>query len=125
MATTYADTAPNAQTEAVQAATHGHIQQVVNNALKNVPFTMPNITVPTFPHREFSITQFGAVPNSNYINTAAINDAITAAAKAGGGEVIIPAGLWVTGPIVLQSNVNLHLAKGALVQFTGNHDAYP
>lgn len=125
LATTYADAAPQGQTNISHLSTHGQIQQEVSKALKNVPFTMSKVTVPTFAHRTFLITQYGAVPNSDVMNTTAINNAITAAAKAGGGEVIIPKGLWVTGPIVLQSNVNLHVAKGALVQFTGNHNDYP
>lgn len=39
--------------------------------------------------------------------------------------MLVPRGLWLTGPIVLKSNVNLHLAKGALVQFTDQRDVYP
>ena len=45
--------------------------------------------------------------------------------QAGGGVVVVPEGLWLTGPIVLKSNVNLHLEKGALVQFTKDYTQYP
>jgi len=59
------------------------------------------------------------------LNTEAINTAIVAANKAGGGIVHIPAGLWLTGPIVLLDNVELNSAKGALVLFTKDRTQYP
>ena len=39
--------------------------------------------------------------------------------------VLIPAGMWLTGPIVLKSNVNLHLQKNAVLQFTEDFNQYP
>jgi Pectinesterase len=45
--------------------------------------------------------------------------------KKGGGTVIIPEGLWLTGPIALKSNINLHAENGALVLFTSDYDEYP
>jgi polygalacturonase len=56
---------------------------------------------------------------------AAFRDAIAACHKAGGGRVVIPAGNWYcAGPIVLLSNVNVHLNKGAHVYFSNNPEDY-
>jgi polygalacturonase len=93
--------------------------------LDRAPFKMPAIPVPAFPDRSFSIADYGAVGDGQTLNTAAFAQAIAACARAGGGHVIVPAGLWLTGPITLQSNVDLHAERGALVQFTSDHTVYP
>jgi DNA sulfur modification protein DndE len=89
------------------------------------PFAMPAVPTPSFPDRRFPITDYGAVGDGRTLATAAFARAIAACAAAGGGHVIIPAGLWVTGPIELRSNVDLHSERGALIQFTADHTAYP
>jgi polygalacturonase len=93
--------------------------------LASAPFKMPAVAVPVFPEHNFSITDFGAVGDGHTLNTAAFSRAIEACAQAGGGHVVVPAGLWLTGPIVLKSNVDLHTDRGALVQLTPDHTAYP
>lgn len=80
---------------------------------------------PSFPNQSFSIITYGAVGDGQTLNTSAFAKAITACTKAGGGKVIVPAGLWLTGPIQLQSNVNLVVERGALVQFTPDRTQYP
>lgn len=90
-----------------------------------LPFTMDKVEQPTFPDYSVSITDFGAQPDGVTLNTKAINDAIKAVNQKGGGKVIIPAGLWLTGPIELLSNVNLYTEKNALVLFTADHSQYP
>ncbi|MCL5064094.1 MAG: glycosyl hydrolase family 28 protein [Firmicutes bacterium] len=102
----------------------------VSPYLSQLPFASPDITPPQIAPKVFTITQYGAEANNLSpmaiaANTTAINTAIADASKSGGGEVVIPAGLWVTGSIVMQSNVNLHTDNGAVVEFTANHDAYP
>ncbi len=62
---------------------------------------------------DFLITDFGAKSGTGYLNTAAINNAIIACERSGGGRVIIPAGVFVTGTLVMKSNVELHLRMGA------------
>ncbi len=59
------------------------------------------------------------------MNTTIITQAIEQCSRNGGGTVLIPRGLWLAGPIVLKSHVNLHLAEGALLQFTSDRLAYP
>lgn len=84
-----------------------------------------SIETPSIPDREFVITDYGAVSDGISLNTEAINGAITACTEEGGGRVIIPEGVWVTGPIQLRSNVELHVDEGAVVLFSGNFDHYP
>lgn len=86
---------------------------------------LPVIISPKFRKDTTSITKFGAVPDGYKLNTKSINDAITAVNKKGGGVVLVPAGLWLTGPVVIKSNVNLHLAQGATLLFTADKSQYP
>lgn len=81
------------------------------------------IVAPTFPDRDFPITEFGANPRADA--TAVIRQAIEACHRAGGGRVVIPAGVWKTGAIHLKSNVNLHLRAGATLLFSFDLSQYP
>jgi len=71
-----------------------------------------------------SIVSFGAKGDGVSLNTESINKAIAAMSQKGGGVVLIPGGLWLTGPIELKSNVNLHLKRDALLQFTDDFNQY-
>ncbi len=86
---------------------------------------MPVVISPKFKKDTLSILKFGAVPDGNALNTKSINTAIETCNKKGGGVVLVPSGLWLTGPIVLKSNVNLHLAAGATLLFTADKTEYP
>ena len=86
---------------------------------------LPIVIAPKFKKDTVRITTFGALPDGNTLNTVAINKAIEACTKKGGGVVLVPAGLWLTGPIVLRSNVNLHIATGATLLFTSDKSQYP
>ena len=82
------------------------------------PFPMPELAAPVFPEKQFKLTDYGAVPDGKTKNTEAFAKAIAACNQAGGGRVIVPAGTWFTGPIIMKSQVNLHLEKGAVVSFS-------
>ncbi|HEX7902355.1 MAG TPA: glycoside hydrolase family 28 protein [Chitinophagaceae bacterium] len=86
---------------------------------------LPVILVPKFKKDTLSIAKFGAVPDGYTLNTKSINAAIEAQYKKGGGVVLVPAGLWLTGPVVIKSNINLHLAAGATLLFTNDKTQYP
>lgn len=94
----------------------------------NVPFAqkqnLPSIKATSFKKDSFNIVKYGAIDDGITLNTSSINDAIIACNKKGGGVVVIPAGLWLTGPIELKSNVNLHLKRNALLQFTKDKSQY-
>ncbi|ACU62935.1 glycosyl hydrolase family 28 protein [Chitinophaga pinensis] len=88
-------------------------------------FDLPEIYEPHFRRDTLSIVALGAKADGVTLNSKIINAAITKASENGGGVVMIPAGLWLTGPIVMKSNVNLYLAPNALLQFTTDFDQYP
>lgn len=87
--------------------------------------TLPVIEAASFRPDTVLITSYGAKSDAHSLNTKAINGAIDAVAARGGGVVVIPAGLWLTGPVTLKSNVNLHLQQNALLQFTSDFNQYP
>jgi len=86
---------------------------------------LPVIKSPIFKKDTLSIKKYGAVSDGNTLNTKSINGAIDALSKKGGGVVLIPSGLWLTGPIVLKNNINLYLAVGATLLFTADKNEYP
>ncbi len=86
---------------------------------------LPVIKSPVFKKDTLSIKKYGAVSDGNTLNTKSINGAIDALSKKGGGVVLIPSGLWLTGPIVLKNNINLHIAGGATLLFTADKNEYP
>jgi polygalacturonase len=78
---------------------------------------LSRIKAPQFQDRDFNITDYGAVANNEKDCTDAFRRAISAAHEAGGGRVIVPSGSFMTGPIHLKSNVNLHVSDGAVINF--------
>lgn len=81
------------------------------------------IVAPTFPDKEYLITDYHTDGDTLY--TEAIRRAIEACANNGGGRVVIPAGDYLTGPIQLKSNVNLHVSQGATVRFVTDPKLFP
>jgi polygalacturonase len=91
----------------------------------NLSFPMEKVVAPTFPANKVSITDFGAKGDGKIDNTTAFEKAIDAVAAKGGGTVEVPSGTWLTGPIVLKSNVCLNTEKGTLVLFSPDLNHYP
>ncbi|MEQ6120617.1 glycosyl hydrolase family 28 protein [Reichenbachiella sp. MALMAid0571] len=65
--------------------------------------------------KDYLITDYGAKPDGITLNSKAIQSAIDEAFNAGGGKVIVPAGVFYTATLELKSNVELHLQKGAML----------
>ena len=107
------------------ASTQDDYNAEIKKYTSNLPFTTGEIKAPVFRDKIYKISDFGAIPDGYTLNTDPINNAITKCSEDGGGTVIIPAGLWITGPILLKSNVNLHVERGALVLFSRDHKIYP
>lgn len=92
---------------------------------KNLPFDLPRVQAPVFPDTRVELTQFGAVGDGKTLCTEAFARAIDELEARGGGHLVVPAGIWFTGPIVLKSNIDLHLEKGAVILFSPDVDLYP
>ena len=73
----------------------------------------------------YGIKDFGAVANNQTLNTVAIQRAIDQCAAGGGGEVVVPAGVFVTGSVLLKSDVTLRLLPGAVLQGSYDPADYP
>jgi polygalacturonase len=82
------------------------------------------VVPPTFPDRDFDVTTFGAVADGERDASDALHAAIAACHAAGGGRVVVPAGTFLTGPIHLESRVNLHVAEGATLRFSRDPASY-
>jgi polygalacturonase len=85
---------------------------------------LARIQAPRFPDREYGITDYGAVGNGKTVCTKAFALAIEKCHAEGGGRVVVPKGEYLTGPIHLKSNVNLHLVKGATILFINDPREY-
>ncbi len=72
----------------------------------------------------FDIRSYGAKDQSDFMNTTAIQAAIDACHAAGGGDVIIPNGTYMTGTLVLKSNVNLSISAGGVLLGSPNCGSY-
>jgi polygalacturonase len=71
---------------------------------------------PKIPERTFLLTDFGAVGDGKTLNTDAFRQAVTAVDKAGGGKLVVPAGVFRTLSFALCSSLELHLDEGAVIQ---------
>lgn len=85
---------------------------------------LPVIQQVKFKTDTTSIVSFGAKGDGITLNTQSINKTIASVSQKGGGVVLIPSGLWLTGPIELKSNVNLHIKRDAILQFTDDFNQY-
>lgn len=85
-----------------------------------------NVVPPTFPNKTYNIKDYGSIADGEAYNTEAFKAAIDSCSKNGGGTVLVPKGKYLTGPIHLKDNVNLHLEKGSEILFSKNlEDYYP
>lgn len=99
--------------------------KTVNSDWEDYSNLQMRIKPPRFKNQDFLITNYGASSNSGQEVTDAIKLAIDACHSAGGGRVVIPSGDFLTGPIILKSNVNLHLKEGAKLKFLTAPEKYP
>ena len=94
-------------------------------ALSAQSFRMPEVASPVIPQNSVSISDYGAKNDGSALCTNAFAHAMADLKSMGGGHLVVPAGIWLTGPIQLESHCDLHVEQGALVLFTTDYDAYP
>ena len=94
------------------------------SAWDRVPEILSQIVPPVFPDQDYKITDFGAVGDGKTDCTDAIQSAVSACSDAGGGRVVIPAGIYMTGAVRLKSNVCLHIEKNATLRFSQDLKKY-
>jgi len=88
-----------------------------SGAWGEVAAILQRIKAPQFPKRDFEITRYGAAGDGQKDSTEAINRAVAECSRAGGGRVVVPAGVFSTAAIHLKSNVDLHVSAGATLRF--------
>ena len=99
-------------------------QSSSGGAWSQVPQILQRINAPQFPDNYFNITNFGAVAGDTNDCSSAIELAIDACVRAGGGHVVVPAGEFLTGAVHLKSGVDLHLETNAVLLFSTNPTNY-
>jgi polygalacturonase len=103
---------------------HGEGPAIPPDPWSRLPSILAGIREPVFPDRDFAVTAFGAVGDGTTDATGAFRAAVEACARAGGGRVVVPPGVYLTGPIHLKSNVNLRVSEGATIRFSRDPAAY-
>lgn len=91
----------------------------------SAPFQMPQVKQPTIPDYQVELTDFGAIGDGKTLCTDAFAKAFEALAAKGGGKLVVPQGVWYTGPISLRSHTELHLEAGAVILFSDDLALYP
>ena len=92
---------------------------------EGLPFDMPRVELPSIPDREVRLTDFGGVGDGVADNTEAFGAAVRALDSRGGGRLVVPAGIWRTGPIELLNYIELYVDKDAVIVFDPDQDLYP
>ena len=92
---------------------------------ENLPFKMERIRRPSIPSRNVNIKDFGGIGDGKFLNTEAFRKAIEHLSSKGGGHLIVPEGIWFSGPITLLDNIDLHITPNAVLVFSPDQDLYP
>ncbi|MBQ9357189.1 MAG: endo-1,4-beta-xylanase [Prevotella sp.] len=92
---------------------------------RELPFEMSAVQRPSIPRYSVSLTDFGGRGDGMQLNTQAFADAISHLSERGGGHLVVPEGLWLTGPIGLESNIDLHVKPGAVIMMVADRTQYP
>ena len=92
---------------------------------EGLPFSMERIERPSIPDREVCLSDFGGKGDGIAMNTEAFRSAIEHLSSLGGGHLVVPEGIWLTGPITLKDNIDLHVTPNAVILFSPDRDLYP
>jgi polygalacturonase len=96
----------------------GHAEAQESQPSSSSATTQPaaSAALPQIPDRSFDVKAYGAAGDGTKDDAPAIQAAVKAATAAGGGTVVVPAGTFLSGPITLDNNIDLHLAEGAVLR---------
>lgn len=92
---------------------------------EDLPFDMKKVERPQIPPREVDIRDFGGVGDGVTLNSDAFAKAVATLSELGGGRLVVPTGVWLTGPITLVDNIDLHVRPDAVLLFSTDRDLYP
>lgn len=87
-----------------QAGDKGYFAPVPASFFERLGFEMPYVAVPAIPNFSVSIVKFGAVGDGETVNAEAFERAIGHLSEQGGGRVIVPKGICLTAPTILQTS---------------------
>lgn len=91
---------------------------------QNLPVELSQVADFEIPNRSVNLSEFGGVADGVTLNSEAFKSAIEALSNAGGGRLVVSEGVWLTGPIELKSNIELHLERNAVVYFSPDKSLY-
>lgn len=100
-------------------------QSEFDNLYKGLPFKMEKLQRPSIPNYTVDIKDFGGIGDGVTLNSKAFADAMKHLSDKGGGHLNVPAGIWLTGPITILSNIDLHITKDAIILFDPDRSLYP
>ena len=89
-----------------------------------LPVEVARVEVPDIPSNEVSVADFGGVGDGVANCTEAFRRAMARLTEMGGGRLVVPVGVWITGPIELMDNTELHVEKGAMIYFSPDKRQY-
>ena len=98
-----------------------HCENPYKHYTQQLPFQMPEVSAPTFPDRQVNLKDFGAVGDGITLNTDAFAKAIDQLSRQGGGRLLVPAGVWFTGPIELKSCENIAITGRGVIDGNGQY----
>ena len=90
----------------------------------DIPFDMPRYQLPEIPDKVFCISDFGGIGDGVADNTEAFAAAVSAIAENRGGRLVVPQGIWLTGPIEFTDHMELRVERGAVLLFSKDHSLY-
>lgn len=93
--------------------------------VKHLEAIIYNDAFVSIPSEEFNVADYGAINDGKTLTTKAIQNTIDAASEAGGGRVVFPKGIYLSGALFIKSNVDFHLDEGVIIRAIQDDSQYP